>query len=243
LRECIHFLTAIDEVATHIDHLVISHPAPFLSDGIVIIDTPGTNADHEEHAQITFKLIEQEADAAVIVIPAPFPLAMTLTDFLTHQLRPFLHRCLFVVTQMDKIPEAEHERLLDNIRTRLAEVLKIEQPIMLYQSAPKVVLDTLNEQKAVPIDVQHWNDQFIELEDSLWNRLRHERTLSIAERLLRLLNSLFEQLDKHLREHDSGDRPAVELDLNEIDRRCEVLREKQKQLATIVISSTGGAYV
>jgi GTP-binding protein EngB required for normal cell division len=238
LRECIHFLSAIDGVATHIDHLVISHPAPFLSDGIVIVDTPGTNADHEEHAQITFKLIEQEADAAVIIIPAPFPLAMTLTDFLTHQLRPFLHRCLFVVTQMDKIPEAEHEKLLDNIRTRLAKALNIEQPAVLYQSAPKVVLDTLNEQKVVPMDIQRWNDQFIELEDTLWNRLRHERTLSIAERVLRLLNSLFEQLDKHLREHDFGDRLAIQSDLNEIDRRCEALREKQKQLATIVISST-----
>jgi GTPase Era involved in 16S rRNA processing len=235
LRECIHFVTAIDRVATSIDHVVIAHPAPFLSDGIVIIDTPGMNAENPEHAQITTRLIEQEADAAVIVIPAPFALSLTLREFLAEQLRPFLHRCLFVVTQMDKIPEAEREMLLDNLGRRLANVLGSDQPVTLYEAAPKIVLDKLNERKTVPEELEHWDSRFLELENTLWERLHRERALSIAERLLRLLTHLFEQLEKHLREHQSDQELAMQSDLREIDRRRKVLQEKQQQLAAVVI--------
>lgn len=235
LRECIHYLTAVERAAVNVEHLVISHPAPFLSEGIVIIDTPGINSETPEHAQITQNLIDQDADAAVIIIPAPVSLQLTLRDFLMEHLQPFLHRCLFVVTQMDKIPEEEQEMLRASIRNRLSDTVG-NRPFVVYESAPKIVLDKLNGRKRVLPEVEHWNNQFIELENTLWERLYHERTLSVAERLLRLLTGLFEQLDKYLRDQQTDQEEAtLQDDLREIELRRVALQEKQKQLALVTL--------
>lgn len=199
----INAVTTNNTVASQVENAVIHHPAPFLTNGIVIIDTPGINAEHTAHAQTTYNVVRHEADAAVVIIPAPVPLAQTLTTFLTEQLRPFLHRCVFVVTQMDKIQEREQKRLFDNIRTRLTKILGVEQPVVLYDAAPQVVLDMMQEQ-AVPSQLQCWNTRFHELEQSIWDRLRRERALSITESLLRLMTALFEELNTHLRARRSS---------------------------------------
>ena len=197
INTCIEFVTANELVTAHVRNVVIHHPAPFLEDGIVIIDTPGVNALNEQHAKITYDLVEQKVDGAVIMIPAPIPLASTLTDFLTTQLKPFLHRCLFVVTQVDRIREREQVTVVENIRKRLSEVLSFDRPVTLYYCSAQAVLD-MPDGNDIPPEIIRWKDKFIELEEMFFEQLRRERMLSIAESLLRLLNRLFEQLDEYL---------------------------------------------
>jgi GTPase Era involved in 16S rRNA processing len=200
--EFIHLVTSDDSIASRIDKLVIYHPASILEDGIVIIDTPGTNALSEHHALVTSQLIQQEADAAVIIIPGPL-LSQSLKEFITDRLRPFLHRSLFVVTQMDKIPEEEQEQVIEYLRSSITNSLGIHQPLVIYQAAAQVALNALGENKAIRPELEHWKARFISLEYAIWEYLHRERTLSIAERLGRLMTCLFEQLDNHLRERQS----------------------------------------
>lgn len=215
IHSCIQFVTANELVASHVTNVVIHHPAPFLEDGVVIVDTPGVNALNEQHAKITYDLVEKAADSAVIMIPAPIPLASTLTGFLTTQLKPFLHRCLFVVTQMDRIREREQPTVIENIHKRLTTVLNLDRPVTLYDCAAQAVLDMLEEDSTSP-EMIHWNDRFQELEEIFFDRLRRERMLSIAESLLRLLNQLFELLDEYLRNRWSSyelQEAAIESDV------------------------------
>jgi len=200
--EFIHLVTSEDCIASKIDKLVIYHPASILEDGIVIIDTPGTNALSEHHALVTSQLIQQEADAAVIIIPGPL-LSQSLKEFITDRLRPFLHRSLFVVTQMDKIPEEEQEQVIEYLRSSITNSLGIHQSLVIYQAAAQVALNALGENKAIQPELEHWKTRFISLEYAIWEYLHRERTLSIAERLGRLMTCLFEQLDNHLRERQS----------------------------------------
>lgn len=203
IQTYIHAVTADNDVAAHVESVVIHHPASFLTNNIVIIDTPGINAEYAAHAQIANHVVQHEADAAVVIIPAPVPLSQTLTGFLTDQLRPYAHRCLFVVTQMDKIQAREQTRLLDNIRKRLTKVLGMKQPVVLYETAPQIVLDILQQQPVAPA-LQHWYTQFNTLEQALWDRLRRERALTITESLLRLMAALFEELNTSLRERQTS---------------------------------------
>lgn len=200
IRSYINAVTAENKVAAQIESVVIHHPASFLTNGIVIIDTPGINAEYTTHAQITYRVVQHEADAAIVIIPAPVPLAQTLTAFLLEHLRPYLHRCIFVVTQMDKIQEREQKRLLDTIQARLTKALSLDQPMVLHQAAPQIVLDMQQNGASVAPALQHWLQEFGELEQALWGRLRRERALSVTGSLLRLMAALFEQLDTHLRE-------------------------------------------
>ena len=195
-RQFIHIVTSSDEVAREVVDLTINHPAAFLANGTVIIDTPGTNAIDPRHGALTCQTIESEADAAIIILPATTPVSQTLVDFLAGSLRPFLHRCVFVVTKMDQIREREQNGLIEDIRTRLQTALDIERPII-FPAAPQIIIDALTEEE-IPGHLLHWKDRFLKLENILQQRLRRERVLSLAESILRLLTGLLEQLEGHL---------------------------------------------
>ncbi|MBR8837490.1 MAG: dynamin family protein [Stigonema ocellatum SAG 48.90 = DSM 106950] len=197
-REYIHVLTAKDEVAKDVKQLTITHPAPFLANSIVIIDTPGTNATNTLHGEITRKVIANEADAVIIIIPATMPLSQSLASFLGGALRPFLHRCVFVVTRMDQIKQPEHSDVLNNLRSRLIERLGIKPPI-LYSCSAQVVIDDITGEEPVPPDLLMWKHRFEQLEKLVVDRLCRERLLAISENVLRLLTRLFEQLEGNLR--------------------------------------------
>lgn len=197
-REFIHVLTTKDEVAKDVKQLAITHPASFLANSIVIIDTPGTNATSTLHGEVTRKVIANEADVAIIIIPATIPLSQTLASFLGAALRPFLHRCVFVVTRMDQIKQPEQSDVLNNLRSRLVEQLGIKPPI-LYSCSAQVVMDDITGEEPVPPDLLVWKHRFEQLEKLVINRLCRERLLAISENVLRLLTRLFEQLEENLR--------------------------------------------
>ncbi|MBR8837526.1 MAG: dynamin family protein [Stigonema ocellatum SAG 48.90 = DSM 106950] len=199
IRQFIHIVTSKDEVAKDVVDLTITHPAPFLANGIVIIDTPGTNAINPQHAEITRQVVENEADAALIIIPATVPLSQTLVGFLATFLRPYLHRCIFVVTRMDQIRPQEQSEVLTNLRSRLVKQLAIKSP-MLYACGAQVLMDMLTDGETVREPLKVWADRFPKLESIIIHRLRQERSHSIAESLLRLLTQLFEQLNTHLQD-------------------------------------------
>jgi ribosome biogenesis GTPase A/gas vesicle protein len=197
-RQFIRTMTTQENVANQVSTITIFHPANFLSQGISIIDTPGINANSTcaQHAIVTQKVIESEIDAAVIIVPATTPMAQSLANFLGCFLPHYLHRCIFVITKMDAIRSCEQGNLLENIKTRLTTMLGLENPTV-FAASPQIVIDQLNGE-VIPSNLQHWQDQFVDLETSLWTRLRHERVLSIAERLLHLSTQLFEQIDTSL---------------------------------------------
>jgi GTPase Era involved in 16S rRNA processing len=233
-RECLHALTATDSVASHIDHLLITHPATFLSEAVTIIDTPGLNAENPQHAEITTNIIKREADVTVVLIPASFPLSMMLRDFLSQQLFPLHKPCLFILTQMDKVEIEQQEQVLEYTRARLAELEGIKKPVVLYETAARVILDTLAEHRMVGQELSHWNDRFIELEDRLWKHLQHERVLSLTGRAVRLLDRLFEQLSNYLNAQQACENEVARLNMLEIRRRRELLQEKQQQLENLL---------
>ena len=197
-RQFIHQITTEDTVAKDLQSVTITHPAGFLENGIVIIDTPGSNAINAHHSEVTRQIIEQEADAALIMIPATMPLSQTLCTLLKGPLRHYLHRCIMVVTRMDQIRVREQAGLLSDLQARLMNQMNLDSPV-LYPCAAQVLLDDLNGESDISERILVWKDRFIQLEETILSRLRQERSLSVAESLIRLLSKLFEQLEMHLR--------------------------------------------
>ena len=198
IRHFVHMVTSEEEVATDVVDITIEYPGSFLANRIVIVDTPGTNANNSEHGAITENVVRQEADLAVIVIPATMPLSQSLADFLGNALKPCLHRCIFVVSRMDAIKPQEQSSLLQDLRSRLVDKLGISPPI-LHSCSAQVMLDMLSGEETVLEHLQVWSERFTALEKIIIDRLNRERILSIAESLVRLLSQLFGQLDDHLR--------------------------------------------
>jgi GTPase Era involved in 16S rRNA processing/gas vesicle protein len=234
-RTFIHQITANDAISQNIAKVTISHPASFLYQDITIIDTPGTNATNPLHGTITRQTVEEEADAAIIIIPATTPLSQSLSTFLEEALRPYLHRCIFVVTRMDQIRASEQEILLEDVRSRLKQQLNIEP--QLYPCSAQVVLDALNGEAILP-QHQHWKDSFAQLEASILKRLQHERLSSISESLLRLLNRLFTQLESQLRSQQKNyERRQAAIEKEEVPD-FQVFLERQKSVCQTEINQS-----
>lgn len=204
LRSFIHTTTSNESVSQHVTEATIQHPAAILSEGIVILDTPGCNAANRRHAAVTRAVVDQVADLAIIVIPATQPLSQSLAGFLAEGLGPYLHRCIFVVTMMDMIRPREQADLIDDIGRRLCEFLKLAQTAV-YPVAPQVVLDILGPDAAsVPKSKVQWSATFEDFENTMWTRVRRERGLTVAEALLRAMRVAFDQLGRALNQQLSA---------------------------------------
>ena len=200
VRQFVQMITAEEEIAREIESFTIYHPAKFLESGVVIIDTPGTNpSEKNEHEKVTQKVIESEADSAVIVIPANQPVSDSLVNFVSGPLYKYIHRCVFVITKMDTVSPREHTRLIKSIKKRLRDKLSIEE-IVVLESAPQVVIDCLTGEEEVDEKSKQWNDKFIDLKEKLRDYLANSRSIAIAESVGRLLVQVFRQSDSHLRE-------------------------------------------
>jgi predicted GTPase len=217
-HQFVQMVTSEEELARALDSVKIYHPANFLKSGIVIIDTPGTNAENEEHGKVTKKVIETEADAAVIIIPAGQPLSTTLISFLSGSIYQYIHRCVFVISKMDTIRQKEQARLIKNIEKRLKENFKIDNFLMI-EAAPQIVLDMLNPKEEIDDKQKPWHEKFLDLEKGLYEHLMSCREIAIAESVSRLLTQVFRQSESHLQSQQEQFRRKQEA------IECQVIRD------------------
>ena len=203
VRQFVQMITVEEELARMVEKFTIYHPAKFLESGIVIIDTPGTNPpEKNNHQEVTQKVVESEADSAIIVIPANQPVSDSLVGFISGPLYHYIHRCVFVITKMDTVRPREHVKLIESIKKRLRDKLSIEE-IVVLESAPQVVIDCLTGEEEVDEKSRQWNNKFIDLEEKLRDYLTNSRKIAITESVGRLLTQVFRQSELHLREQQT----------------------------------------
>jgi hypothetical protein len=206
LSELIGELTTRNDLASRIADLTIYFPSAFLSDGICIIDTPGADATDAEHAVVTRQAVAA-ADAAIIITPARQIVSDTLLKLIKNhlQLIPFLHRSIFLITEMDLIRKEERMDVLAGACQRLARGLKEvgDLPPVLCASAQSV-MDEVSRDNVFIVrkesDRLYWQQQFKLLKAELLSRMQQQRAVTIAESLLRLLDDVLSALDSHLSE-------------------------------------------
>ncbi len=109
-------------------HVELDWPAPFLKDGVTIIDTPGVNDLSLLRADITYGTIPR-ADAALFLLDATQILTASERRFLEERvLRSVRDRLIFVVTKIDRLDAAELDEALRFCRTQLLPIIP-EAPI------------------------------------------------------------------------------------------------------------------
>ena len=206
LKTLLHQVTADEEVAKEVEQVTVYHPSEFLKNNLVIVDTPGADADNERHIQVIGWSIREICDAAIIAIPATSPVSQTLTHFLVNHLSDVLHRCVFVVTKIDLIRLRERKILLKYIESRLKSELKLKQP-MVFASTPLFILDELTGieigeevSRISSEDKQDMINQSLQTEKEIYRILQEQRLLILFERLSNLLSSLFSGLQYDLQE-------------------------------------------
>lgn len=178
-----------EETACSLAGISIDHPAPFLQQGILLVDLPGSNVENGRHSELAGKELKETCDTAIVVIPANIPVSESLTDFLNVHAAGILHRCIFVVSKIDLIQPGSRGQVLETIRRRLAAKLQISAPLVLAVSAEIF----LGMPGASAAETQELQEQFLQGERRILETLREQRSLLLLERSAALLLDLFDQ--------------------------------------------------
>jgi GTP-binding protein EngB required for normal cell division len=93
-----------------ITEVQVDLPAPILSDGVVLIDTPGIGSTYRHNTTITLNFLQQ-CDAALFLVSADPPITEVELEFL-RQVREKVPRLFFVLNKIDYLDEGELEEAL-----------------------------------------------------------------------------------------------------------------------------------
>ena len=225
------YLTTTDSLSDTISGVTIEYPAEILRNGLVIIDTPGTDSLNAKHIKITEKTINEKCDLALVVIPSEKPLSMTLTDFLKRNLPNSLHRCQFFITKVELLKsQNERDRLYSSIEQRIKTSLNINKvnlinaPTLLYLETHKFIEKTGLINRVSDDEKITLANNFMKDIEAMGNNLIANKYAAINEKLLLIINNIVSDLSVEFTEKE-----------NELKEDLRILKQLQtKPLADYI---------
>ncbi len=90
-------ITTSNEISKEISEVVVFYPSDFLKNGIVLVDTPGTDSLIPMHTEITKWALMKKCNLALVIIPSSSPVSKTLSDFISENLEHCIDYCHFFI--------------------------------------------------------------------------------------------------------------------------------------------------
>ena len=187
------------DTSQSISKVVIRLPSDFLEQGIVIIDTPGTNTPDLWHEKVTQNALRGLSDTSIILTAANQPVPDSLVGFIKENLNGVIDHCIFLVTKIDTIRQRERDEQIDYIKYTIQQKLGITDPIVLPYSPLLVLEDKTNAESTYPKNDR--NDILnlsYETEELLYAYIKEHRSMIIKEKLAHLLNELLSEVNQDL---------------------------------------------
>jgi hypothetical protein len=236
LLEWIELLTADPETSRVVSAVEIEAPAEWLSQGVCIIDTPGVGAgpDNARHHQtVTERILADQADAAVVLTPADGCCSNTLLAFLDSTARPFLNRCIFIITKLDRVDAEQRALIVSHANLKLTQFLNAP-PVLLEAGPLAILLPPTVDSDAVDSDKEenynYWRAEFNKLELFLRDSMSVRGPVIVAETLVRLLHQAISDLDAVIEvRREEVQHQQRTLEANSILRIEHVLGELRNQ--------------
>mgnify|MGYP001026384413 FL=1 len=113
----------------------VTHPAPLLAEGVVLIDTPGIGSIHQHNTEMTLNFLAQ-CDAALFLVSADPPITEVEVEFL-RTIRDAVTKVFFVLNKVDYLTADERETALAFFETVLRERAGIRGPVAIFPVSAK----------------------------------------------------------------------------------------------------------
>lgn len=201
IRALIELLTSDQDVARHVTSLHLLVPTQNIPPQVVIIDTPGFNPGDdalENHFEIAQHVVAHVADAALVLMPSGAPFSASTANFMGNNLSRYLHRCVFVLTQADRLHSDEERASVQTfVEKRLKADLKLSHPAVFSESAV-TVLPVHYLPPELAEGWTRWQRDFKAFETYLWQLLSRQKETILTEHLLSLSLTLTTQLQEAL---------------------------------------------
>ena len=201
LLEVFDDITTSDEISKTLDEVTIYYPSELLNNGIVIVDTPGTDSLTPSHAEITRRAIKEICDIALVIIPATQPLSQTLIDYVDDNLGDVVNKCIYFITKIELIRRAiERIHMQKGVTQRITSYLNVDNPHVVF--APSLL--SLEEKGIVDKTgiTEHLSDderrelcsRYESDINSILVQIHNEREQTINDKIQRLTSSLRDEL-------------------------------------------------
>lgn len=193
VSQVITVITSDQKVAKTVTKLNIKVPGNKIPKNIVIIDTPGFNPGStsvDNHQEITKDVVENIADAAIILTSQEQAMSATLSRFLNTNLKRCLHRCTYVVTKFDlPADDTTRKEILEYTRQRIITDLSVTKPNLYGLSAA-----TMLPVKRIPLGKEDiWpilQRQFSSFVQMIWNQLQASKEYVLSEHIISLVKDV-----------------------------------------------------
>ena len=197
----------------------ISLPAPILSGGVVLIDTPGIGSTYRHNTAATLNFLHQ-CDAALFLVSADPPITEVELEFL-RQVKEKVPRLFFVLNKIDYLNESEREEALAFYQRILAEEIggSSEYPVFCVSARKGLEART-------GADSGGWSTSgMAELEDFLVDYLAREKfnalTDAVCRRALEIVEAVLMEAGIALR--------ALNLPQQELEEKIALFGQSLKQ--------------
>ncbi len=200
IQHLIDILTSDQSVASDVKALYLSIPNISIPDNIVIIDTPGFNPGDlsvKNHFEVTKDVVENHADAALVLMPSDQPFSNSVKVFLQDHLYKYLHRCIYVLTMGDHKSNNERIELFDFVKNRLKIDFKLDEPKVYCESAI-TMLPVVKIPEKMKADWGMWQSEFKSFKQYVWNLLTRQKELILSEHLHNLVLDISKEMQNSL---------------------------------------------
>lgn len=182
--------------------VIIEHPSDFLKDGIVIIDTPGTNSNERWHEEVTKSALRDISDTSLILTTADKPLPETLNSFIKENMTDVLHHSIFIATKMDVVRENERNRQLLYIEHKINDTFDISMPTVLPYTPLFILSESCDDIKKVnpygKSDYKDLLDQSYETEERIYQYIIKHKSIIQSEKILKIFKTMLGDMSKNL---------------------------------------------
>ena len=119
-REFISRYTAEEEFSCDVERVELTLPVkmPFFAESVVLVDTPGVNAENGRHQDVTESAMRRYCDLVAVLTVATEPCPQSLMAFLHQNEASVKGRCIGLITQIDRIRRAERARQISFVQAR-----------------------------------------------------------------------------------------------------------------------------
>ena len=195
IRAFIDKYTATEEYSSQVDKVTIFINNPILHDGLVIVDTPGINAN-KRHSDVTRETLKKYCDAVILLIPTNASCSEILCTFVQENLSGLENRCIGIVSKIDSLRRpAEQTKLVEFVQEKISNSL--EKPLAAVLPVSALYYQGKNVEDHKPLNseqLQRYKDMFTKLEQTINDRLIKGREsilkMSLKKSLLESITNL-----------------------------------------------------
>jgi GTPase Era involved in 16S rRNA processing len=197
VKKYITTFAASEDVSKNVTSVTWSYPLDVLSDGLVVIDTPGIGTSaNKRHTEVA-EAVSKNCDALIVLFDLNKPLSSELIDNVKTVTNGDPSNCIFIGTKADTIRKREIDRLISYCQNKLNKSLN--KDVNFFAISPYAANEERIKSASSKSDNEYGLSQFQEFRHKLLQILLRNRGIIQSKKLNKQITSFVTKMQSMLK--------------------------------------------